>query len=87
MINPGKSLLVITRMSFGSSGVNSQCLPNTLFSMQHQLFRSRVVNRAGLFGWGSGSGRIRANFGPDTMLTNKLSKNKIILLLYLLSVH
>ena len=45
----------------------------------------RVVNRAGLFGSGSGSGRVRAwllgklraYFGPGTMLTNKLSKTKL----------
>ena len=29
----------------------------------------------------------RAYFGPDTMLTNKLSKNKIILLLYIYSMY
>ena len=43
---------------------------------------SRVVNRAGLFGSGSGSGL----FGPDTMLTNKLSKKEIILLSYIYSM-
>ena len=41
----------------------------------------RVVNRAGLFG------KLRAYFGPDTMLTTKLSKNKIILLHYIYSMN
>ena len=32
---------------------------------------SRVVNRAGLFGSGSGSGRVRAGFGPGLALISR----------------
>ena len=50
---------------------------------------NRVVNRAGLFGSGLGLTFIKASglFWADTMLANKLSKNEIILLLYIYSMY
>ena len=58
-----------------------------------QSCKSGRAFRVGL-GFGPGSGRVRAwllgklraYFGPDTTLTNKLSKNKIVLLPYIYSM-
>ena len=59
----------------------------------NQSCKSGRAFRVGL-GFGQGSGRVRARllgslrayFGPNTTLTNKLSKNKIILLPYIYSM-